>query len=159
MVLYGCGSFFCTDLFRTCQTGRRSSEEGLAPGIASTKTTNWLLRAGLNGRGRRNLNRWLGQARHARSPEDAHEVGRWRGTIAGPFPSAPSRTGQARFRASGSPVAGSDMPGIRKGLCISQPFSCHALHLPPVILRPVRWLSQVPWCGVTHTTTTITLFP
>ncbi len=28
----------------------------------------------------------------------AHEVGRWRGTIAGPAPSASSRTTQDRFR-------------------------------------------------------------
>jgi hypothetical protein len=73
--------------------------------------------------------------------QHAHEVGRWRGIIAGPFPSAPSQTVRAHFYAS-------------RGLP-----TCHALHLPPVILRPVDWLSQVPGCGVTHTTTTITLFP
>jgi hypothetical protein len=46
----GCVSFFCTRLWWTRRGGRRTPEKGFAPGIASTRTTNWLLREGLSRR-------------------------------------------------------------------------------------------------------------
>ncbi len=45
MELYGCVSFFCTDLFWTRRAGRRPSEKRLAPGIARARTTSRLLLA------------------------------------------------------------------------------------------------------------------
>src|SRR6266851_7116497 len=43
----GCVSFFCTGLSWNRRGGGRASEKGFVPGIASTKTTSWLLHEGL----------------------------------------------------------------------------------------------------------------
>src|SRR5438309_27158 len=66
--LTGCVSFFCTRHWRPHRGGRRTPQKRFAPGIAAAKTTNGQLPAGLNGRGRRGLDRWLGQPSHPCAP-------------------------------------------------------------------------------------------
>ena len=66
------------------------------------------------------------------------EVGRQRVTLAGTFPTAPSRTGQAPFSASGSPVARTSLVRrvARRAPHYAYPLTDRSSHLAPFAMWP-----------------------
>ena len=74
-LLFGCVSFFCTNLCCSTRSGRRTAEKRFAPGVARARTTRRWLLEGLSRRSAGSSNRWVRQPMHPYSPHDEEPQG------------------------------------------------------------------------------------